>query len=92
MWRTHEQQQTSVFADGTTTAEEAKQEQHSSQSQDHVDPREQQRVHCHDLPEAQWVHQNPDAHAQQEGSAQLEQRGVLLEVSGEDQKQLNWTW
>lgn len=74
---THEEQQTLVLPDGTAAAQEAQQEEHGAHGQDDVDAREEEWVGRHDLPEAHRVQQHPDAHAQQEGAAQLGERGSV---------------
>ena len=70
-WDTHEQQQTLVLPDGPAAAQEAEQKKQAPHGQEDVGARDEQGIGGHDLPEAGGVHHDPDANAQQAGSAQL---------------------
>lgn len=71
---THKEEQTLVFADGSTAAQEAQKEEHASHAQDDVDAGEKQGVGRYNFPEPRGVHQHPHAHSQEERAPQLAQR------------------
>lgn len=60
---THEEEQTLIFADGSTAAQEAQKEEHASHAQDDVDTSEQQGVRCYNFPEPCGIHQYPHSHS-----------------------------
>lgn len=74
--QTHKEEQTLIFTDGSTAAQEAQEEEHAAHAQDDVDAGEQQRVGCYYFPEPRWVHQHPHSHSQEERPPQLMERDI----------------
>lgn len=69
--QTHKEEQTLVFANGSTAAQEAQEKEHASHAQDDVDTGEEQGVGRHDFPESCGVHQHPHTHSQEKRAPQL---------------------
>lgn len=68
---THKEEETLVFANGSTAAQEAQEKEHASHAEDDVDTSEQQGVSCYNFPESCGVHQHPHTHSQEERAPQL---------------------